>query len=435
MRGPRPVTKDMSLRSEINADVPVAAPGEFRPLLLTQALSVWPPVVLAPMAGVTNPPFRALCRRQGAGLYVAEMLHARGLTEENARTLKLASFGADEEVRSIQIFGAEPQEMHAAARYLVDELGVQHIDVNMGCPVRKITARGGGSALPARPELMRAVMAAVVRGARGRGGAPDVPVTVKIRLGLDDALCTWPDALAAAQDTGMAWIAVHARTAAALYSGKARWEEIARMKERATIPVLGNGDIWEPFDAMRMLRQTGCDGVVIGRGCLGRPWLFRELADVFDGREPADPPRLGDVLAILREHGTLLVDFFGERRGVLELRKWCGWYTKGFAGSAQVRAALQRIETLDELDRWLDELDPAQDFPRAALRVSRAKRGGSQDKVSLPAGWLDLGERERARAGERAATGAATGAATAGVASGAPTEENALPSETCGESR
>ncbi len=379
----------MSLRTERNAAVEPARPGEFAPLRLGARLSVTPPVVLAPMAGVTNPPFRALCRRQGAGLYVAEMLHARGLADRNARTLHAASFGDDETVRSVQIFGAEPDEMRAAARFLVDELGVHHIDVNMGCPVRKITARGGGSALPARPALMRAVLGAVVEGAR------DVPVTVKVRLGLDDAHLTWPDALAAAQDAGIAWIAVHARTATQLYSGQARWDEIARIKERARIPVLGNGDIWEAWDALRMMRATGCDGVVIGRGCLGRPWLFRELADVFAGRLPPDPPALGEVLAILREHGRLLVEFFGERKGVLELRKWCAWYTKGFAGSAQVRDALQRIETLDELDAWLGRLDPAQAFPVAALRVSRAKRGGTQEKVALPEGWLDLAAQER----------------------------------------
>jgi nifR3 family TIM-barrel protein len=383
----------MALRSEVNADVPVAASDEFAPLRLSAgaagagALSVWPPVVLAPMAGVTNPPFRALCRRQGAGLYVAEMLHARGLCEQNARTLKMTAFGSDESVRSIQVFGCEPAEMHDAARYLATEVGVHHIDINMGCPVRKVTARGGGSALPARPELMGRVMAAVVKGAGG-GTADAVPVTVKIRLGLDDGRTTWPDALAAAQGEGLAWIAVHARTAAALYSGSARWEEIARVKERATIPVLGNGDIWEAWDALRMMRATGCDGVVIGRGCLGRPWLFAELAAVFDGREPADPPRLEQVLAILREHGTLLVDFFGERKGVLELRKWCAWYTKGFDGSARVREALQRIESLAGMDLWLAQLDGDQDFPKGALRVSRAKRGGSQDKVSLPPGWL-----------------------------------------------
>jgi nifR3 family TIM-barrel protein len=379
----------MTLRSQLNADVQPAAPGEFAPLPLGPEHAIWPPVVLAPMAGVTNPPFRTLCRHQGGGLYVAEMLHARGLGERNAKTLHLASFGEHEPLRSIQIFGADPGEMHDAARFLVGELGVQHIDINMGCPVRKVTSRGGGSALPARPALARKVMAAVVR------GAGTAPVTVKIRLGLDEERITWPEVLAAAEGEGLAWIAVHARTAAQLYSGEARWEAIDEVKQRAAIPVLGNGDIWEAWDALRMMRETGCDGVVIGRGCLGRPWLFRELNDVFEGRLPPEPPRLGEVLAILREHGALLVEFFGPKKGVLELRKWCAWYTKGFEGSARVRQALQRIESLDEMDRWLARLDPRQRFPDSALRVSRAKRSGRQERVSLPEGWLDLAEREQ----------------------------------------
>jgi len=390
----------MSLRSEVNALVPVAAPGEFRPLVLSPGQPVWPPVVLAPMAGVTNPPFRDLCRRMGAGLYVAEMLHARGLTEGNARTLKLASFGPDESLRSIQIFGADPDAMHDATRFLVTELGAQHVDVNMGCPVRKVTGRGGGSALPARPALMRAVLAAVVR------GAGDVPVTTKIRLGLDDDTPTWRDAVAAASDTGCRWIGVHARTAAQLYSGRARWEELAQVKEFAAalpappgapgtgFPVLGNGDVWEAWDALRLLRTTGCDGVIIGRGCLGRPWLFAELAAVFDGREPPPPPALGEVLEILREHARRLVDFLGERQGCRELRKWCAWYTKGFDGAAEVRDALARIETLADLDALLPRLDADQPFPARALRLSRAKRGGSQDSVHLPHGWLAQAARE-----------------------------------------
>ncbi len=392
----------MSLRSAINADVPVAAQGEFAPLRLSPAIAVWPPVVLAPMAGVTNPPFRALCRRMGAGLYVAEMLHVRGLTEGNAKTLRLASFGADEDIRSIQIFGADPQEMHDATRFLVTELGAQHVDVNMGCPVRKVTVRGGGSALPARPALMRQVLAAVVR------AAGDVPVTTKIRLGLDEDTITWPDAVRAASGEGCRWIGVHARTAAQLYSGHARWEDLARVKDLARtlpappgcdpargFPVLGNGDVWEAWDALRLLRQTGCDGVIIGRGCLGRPWLFRELAAVFEGREPQDPPALGEVLVILREHAGLLADFLGEPHAMRELRKWCGWYLKGFDGSAAVRDALQRVTSLDELDEWLARLDGGQAFPARALRVPRAKRGGEQDGVHLPHGWLDLAERER----------------------------------------
>jgi nifR3 family TIM-barrel protein len=235
---------------------------------------------------------------------------------------------------------------------------------------------------------MREVIAATVRGAAGQ------PVTVKTRLGLDEEHMTWQDTVDVAAGEGARWISVHARTAAQLYSGQARWDILGEIKQRATIPVLGNGDIWEPFDALRMMRQTGCDGVVIGRGCLGRPWLFRELAEVFDGREPADPPRLGEVLRILQEHAELLVDFFGEQKGVLELRKWCSWYTKGFPGASVVRGGLQNIESLDQMRGYLAQLDPALPFPQRALRVTRAKRGGSQDKVALPDGWLDLGAQE-----------------------------------------
>ncbi len=378
------------MRSEVNADIPLAAPGEFPPLRLSDGIEVWPPVVLAPMAGVTNPPYRTLCRRMGAGLYVAEMLYARGLTMRNAKTLHLASFGVDEAVRSIQIFGADPEEMGDAARFLVSELGAGHIDINMGCPVRKITSKGGGSALPARPALMRRVLRAVV------DAAGDVPVTIKVRLGIDDDRHTWRDAADVAADEGARWIGMHARTSKALYSGQAQWDFIARLKQYARIPVLGNGDIWEAFDALRMMRQTGCDGVIIGRGCLGRPWLFRELAQVFDGREPDDPPHLGDVLAILREHAELLVEFFGPHKGVRELRKWCAWYTKGFDGAAKVREGLQRITDLDQMDGWLAHLDESIPFPRSALRLSRGKRGGSQSKVSLPEGWLDQAEAELA---------------------------------------
>ncbi|MFT7465187.1 MAG: nifR3 family TIM-barrel protein [Pseudohongiellaceae bacterium] len=378
----------MPTRSQINADVPLAAPGEFAPLSLGEKISVWPPVVLAPMAGVTNPPYRSLCRRQGAGLYVAEMLHARGLAERDQRTVSMASFGDDETVRSIQIFGSDPVAMGGATEYLVEELGVHHVDINMGCPVRKVTARGGGSALPARPQLMARCLAAVVK------AAGSVPVTVKMRLGLDDEHFTWQDAVDIAADEGAKWIGVHARTAAQLYSGNARWEVLGDIKARARLPVLGNGDIWESFDALRMMRSTGVDGVIIGRGCLGRPWLFRELADVFEGREPAEPPSLGEVLKILREHGRLLVDFFGERKGVLELRKWCAWYTKGFPNSSQARNALQRIESLAAMDELLAGMDPSLPFPQKALRISRGKRGGSQEKVALPPSWLDLAARE-----------------------------------------
>ena len=374
--------RPMSLRSELNADVPLAAPGEFAPLALSEALPIWPPVVLAPMAGVTNPPYRSMCRQQGAGLYVAEMLHARGLAERDARTLGMASFADDETVRSIQIFGADPVAMAEATRFLVGEVGVHHVDINMGCPVRKVTSRGGGSALPARPDVMRACLAAVVK------AAGDVPVTIKTRLGLDDDTLTWRDAVEIAADEGARWMGVHARTAKQHYAGEARWAVLSEIKAVARLPILGNGDIWEAFDALRMMRDTGVDGVIIGRGCLGRPWLFRELADVFDGREPADPPTMGQVLEVMRAHARELVAFFGDKKGIYEMRKWCTWYTKGFPNSARVRDVLQHIDSLAEMDERLAGLDPSVAFPERALRISRGKSGGEQPRVALPDGWL-----------------------------------------------
>jgi nifR3 family TIM-barrel protein len=366
--------------SALNARVPPAASGEFRPLALG-ALRVWPPVVLAPMAGVTNYPFRSLCRERGAGLYVSEMITARGWLHGNRMTRLLASSPAGERPRSVQVYGADPRDVEEMVRGLVDE-GVDHLDLNLGCPVPKVTRSGGGSAIPLKPRLMARLVAAMVR------AAGEVPVTVKVRKGIDERLLTYLDAGRVAQEEGAAAIGLHARTAAQLYSGEADWDAIGELKRAVTLPVLGNGDVWEAWDALRMMRATGCDGVIVGRGCLGRPWLFGELAQVFDGRECDPPPRLGEVAAILREHARRLAEFFGERMGVLQLRKWVGWYTKGFRGSAALRAAVGRLETLADLDALLAPLDPDEPFPLSALRVSRAKGSRSQ-RVSLPQGYLD----------------------------------------------
>src|SRR5207244_2770468 len=242
-------------------------------------LSGWPPVVLAPMAGVTNPPFRSLCRGYGAGLYVSEMITARALVEGNRNTLLMASFGEEETTRSLQLYGVDPYHVGEAVRLLVGEGRLDHLDMNFGCPVRKVTSKGGGAAIPLKPRLLRNIVAAAVR------AAGKVPVTIKFRIGIDERYSTYLDAGRIAQEEGCAAVALHARTAAQLYDGLARWDAIARLKQAVTrIPVLGNGDIWEAEDALRMMRATGCDGVIVGRGCLGRPWLFRDLADVFDGR-------------------------------------------------------------------------------------------------------------------------------------------------------
>ncbi len=271
-----------STKSALNHDVAPARPGEFAPVGLKN-LRVWPPVVLAPMAGVTNAPFRELCRSYGAGLYVSEMITARALLQGNEKTRKLAGFGPLESPRSLQLYGVNPVDVGEAVALLVGEGHVDHIDLNFGCPVRKVTSKGGGAAIPIKPNLLRNIVRAAV------GAAGDVPVTIKVRKGINDALQSYLSSGDIAQDEGCAAIALHARTAAQLYDGEADWEAIGTLKARVSLPVLGNGDIWEPWDALRMMRQTGCDGVVVGRGCLGRPWLFAELAAVFAGTQPPAP--------------------------------------------------------------------------------------------------------------------------------------------------
>ncbi len=368
-------------RSELNRGVPPARPGELAPLAIGP-LRVWPPVVLAPMAGVTNAPFRTLCRRFGAGLYVSEMITARALVEGNAKTLRLAEFAPDEKPRSLQLYGVDPVTVGEAVAWLVGEGRVDHIDMNFGCPVRKVTSKGGGAAIPARPRLLARIVAAAVANA----GA--VPVTIKFRVGVDASVRTFLDAGRVAQEEGCAAVALHARTAAQLYDGEADWAAIAELKRAVTrVPVLGNGDVWEAWDALRMLRATGCDGVVVGRGCLGRPWLFRELAAVFDGREPEAPPSLGGVCDVLLEHAELLVQHWGERGGVRSFRKHATWYTKCFPGGARLRPRLVHAETLAELRTALADVDRDAPFPLAGLRVPRGKHSGRQ-RVSLPEGWL-----------------------------------------------
>ncbi len=373
---------DAIYKSEQNRDVAPAKPGEFRPLALGP-LSIWPPVVLAPMAGVTNPPFRSLCREFGAGLYVSEMITARPLVEKNQKTDKLASFSEDETIRSLQLYGVDPYYVGEAAKRLVGEGRVDHIDLNFGCPVRKVTRRGGGAAIPLKPKLLAGIVHAAV------SGAGKVPVTIKFRVGIDDTHRTFLDSGRIGQEEGCAYVALHARTAAQLYDGQARWEHIGELKQHVTrIPVLGNGDIWEGEDALRMMRQTGCDGVVVGRGCLGRPWLFRDLVDVFDGREPRDPPRMGEIAAIMLRHAELLSAWIGELHAMRQFRRHASWYTKGFRGSARARQEFMHVETLEQLRTVLGALDQGEAFPPSAMRVPRGKGGGTQ-KVSLPDGYLD----------------------------------------------
>jgi nifR3 family TIM-barrel protein len=353
-------------------------------------IEVWPPVVLAPMAGVTNPAFRRLCRGFGAGLYVSEMVTARGLVEGAARTFERAAFDPDESPRSIQLYGTDPATIGEAVRRLVDEGRVDHVDLNLGCPVRKITRHGGGAALTARPRLLAAIVGAATgaAGAATGGAGRPVPVTVKIRLGVDDRTVTYLDAGRVAEGEGAAAVALHGRTAAQLYSGAADWTAIARLREAVTtIPVLGNGDVWSAGDALRMMDRTGCHGVVIGRGCLGRPWLFRDLVDAFEGRTPRPAPTLGTVADILAEHARLLVVRLGAARAVRDIRKHIGWYLTGYPVGATVRRALTGSTSIDELRDRLARLPRDLTIADGADALPRGTQRGPQ-QVALPHGWL-----------------------------------------------
>ncbi|WP_184540038.1 tRNA dihydrouridine synthase DusB [Micromonospora polyrhachis] len=358
-------------------------PPAVRPLTLGQH-QVWPPVVLAPMAGITNAAFRRLCREQGGGLYVCEMITTRALVERNPKTLRMIAFGADEHPRSLQLYGTDPEITAAAVRMVVEKDLADHIDLNFGCPVPKVTRKGGGSALPWRRRLFARLVRAAVAAAAPAG----VPVTVKMRKGIDDDHLTYVEAGLAAQDAGVAAVALHGRTAAQRYSGTADWDAIATLKQALDVPVLGNGDIWEADDALRMVAHTGVDGVVVGRGCLGRPWLFTDLAAAFEGRSERRLPNLGEVAGTMRRHAELLTEAFGtERDGCTDFRKHVAWYLKGFPVGSELRRSLAMVESLAGLNDLLGKLDPAEPFPISTLGQPRG-RTNSPGKVFLPDGWL-----------------------------------------------
>ena len=357
---------------------------DTRPGLRLGPLLVDPPVVLAPMAGVTDVAFRTLCREQGAGLYVCEMITSRGLVEGDESTRAMLVFDRHETVRSVQLYGVDPAYLARATEILCAEYGVAHVDLNFGCPVPKVTRRGGGAALPWKRRLLGAILEATVRAAAPYG----VPVTMKTRKGLDGDHLTYLEAGRIASDAGCAAIALHARTADQYYSGSADWDAIARLVEHVDIPVLGNGDIWEAADALDMVAATGCAGVVVGRGCLGRPWLFRDLAAAFAG-DPAPPlPRLGEVAAMMRRHAELLAAYRGEERGCTEFRKHVAWYLKGFSAGSELRRSLGLVTGLARLDDLLSRLDLAEPFPTAELGSPRGRQG-SPRRVTVPYGWLD----------------------------------------------
>lgn len=360
----------------------MTAATRHRPLRIGPYVSETP-VVLAPMAGITNAGFRRLCREQGAGFYVCEMITSRGLVERNPLTLRMIAMDADERPRSMQLYGVDPVAMGQAVRIVVERDLADHIDMNFGCPVPKVTRKGGGAALPYKRRLFERIVSAAVE------NAGSVPVTVKMRIGIDDERHTFLDAATRAVDAGVAAVALHARTAAQRYSGTADWSAIARLRDAlpAEVPVLGNGDIFSAADALAMVDATACDGVVVGRGCLGRPWLFGDLEAAFAGRPLPAPPRLAQVAATMRRHAVLLQEHMGDDKGIRDMRKHIAWYLKGFPVGPEIRRDLGLVSSIDELDGLLARLDGEQEFPAEA--DGPRGRQGSPGRVVLPERWLD----------------------------------------------
>lgn len=348
------------------------------------------PVVLAPMAGVTNAAFRSICRDFAPDLvYVNEMVMATAVVHRNDKTRRMMTFQPDEQPRSLQIYGSDPVMLGRAVHQVCDEGRVDHVDLNFGCPAAKVTRKGGGAAVPARPNLLRAVLRAAVGAAAPYG----VPVTAKFRMGLWDDLLTYRRTGEICAEEGVAWIALHARTAEQHYAGEARWEAIADLKAHVPdIPVLGNGDIWEAGDALAMMATTGCDGVVIGRGCLGRPWLFADLVDALSGRPVRASRPLGEAMAVMVEHARRLVAHFeghgGENLAMRDFRKHTSWYLTGYPVGPEARRRMAMASTLAELEDLVAPLDPTLEVVEGGERIKRGHTNGPR-KVSLPDGYLD----------------------------------------------
>jgi len=362
----------------------ISHPQSAAPALTIGNLSLEAPVVLAPMAGITNTAFRRLCREFGAGLYVSEMITSRALVERTPETMRLIQHHESETPRSIQLYGVDPKTVSEAVTILVAEDRADHIDLNFGCPVPKVTRKGGGAALPWKQDLFRDIVEGAVK------AAGSVPLTIKMRKGIDPDHLTYLEAAKAAQGAGVASIALHARTASEFYSGHADWNAIRTLKETITdVPVLGNGDIWSGADAVRMVEETGCDGVVVGRGCLGRPWIFSDLAAAFRGENTTHQPSLGEVAATFRRHAVLLAEFFdSEERGCRDIRKHVAWYFKGYPVGGDLRARLATVESLQQMDDLLGTLDGDLPYPGEAAEGQRG-RAGTPKRPALPEGWLE----------------------------------------------
>ena len=364
-----------------------------QPALQYGKIAIDTPVVLAPMAGITNTAFRRLCREFGGGLYVSEMVTSRALVEQTEGSLRIIGHHESEDIRSVQLYGVDPLTISRAIKLLVDEAKADHIDLNFGCPVPKVTRKGGGAALPWKRDLFEAIVTSAVK------AAGELPVTVKMRKGIDAEHLTFLDAGKTARDAGVAAIALHGRTASDYYSGTADWNSIAELRESLPdVQILGNGDIWSAADAIRMMRETGVDGVVVGRGCLGRPWLFGDLQQAFDEyrRDPNSnaainliQPNLGEVADAFKRHAELLVEYFeNEDHACRDIRKHVAWYFKGYPVGGEFRARLAQVQSLQHMDEILGELDRSAPYPGEEAEGPRGRLGGAKT-TSLPEGWLN----------------------------------------------
>ena len=350
-------------------------------------LTIQTPMLLSPMAGVTNWPFRVLCQRfGGGGMYVAEMITSRALIAGKEKAFRLLSFSPEEKIHSLQLYGVNPKAVYLAAKLVLDKVKVDHIGLNFGCPVPKITRRGGGSALPWKYDLFAKVVGAAKRACQGH----PIAVTAKIRTGIDEDHKTYLEAGKIAQEEGADGVILHARTCAQYYGGHSNWEFIRELKRLLSIPVIGNGDIFSGEDALAMMRETGCDGVAVGRGSQGRPWLFSDIAAAFRGENQVTIPLLWEVIACIKEHFLMMVDFMkgDEERAAQSMRSHFGWYLRGYPIGGEARSAIMQSKTQAELFSLLDGLDLTLEPDEEAV-ISARGRSGFQKKVHLPYGWLD----------------------------------------------
>ena len=330
-------------------------------------LSLSAPLALAPMAGITDLPFRLICRRLGCGMTVSEMGSAKGLLYKNVKTTEMLRIDDGERPTAIQLFGSVPEELAEAAR-MVEASGADMIDFNMGCPVPKIVNNGEGSALMKNPKLAHDILAAMVK-------AVKIPVTVKFRAGWDDAHRNAVEIAKAVEAAGVSAVAVHGRTRQQFYEGKADWKIIAEVKQAVSVPVFGNGDIFTVEDGLRMLKETGVDGLMIGRGADGNPWLFRELAAVLRGEERPLPPTLTERLTQASEHLDMLIDYKGEHISVKEMRRHISAYLKGLPHAAEFRGRFHKVDTREQFRELLAE------YAGCAARYYEAEKHFAQSIV------------------------------------------------------